>query len=248
MSCLVYLLVWSPPPHIPYISSPNQCLLFAAHVHTIATCFAVVSILYHLLYYQLDHMQIICTSLQTDNHTSTSPLTSSLQNSYNPRDSSPQYISWHKHTPTDKIHHHHQNSFTALFPGPPGWASARRKILLDFTVQGKITRGRHTNNPGGHHSIRTNQWPSSINPPFLCRMPFLWQPSQFILAWERHRNMLDCIVPWLGQIKYTVIEIYDIITFPRKTLFHCLCFLLTEAKYSKQNNNSKSVHSNIMLL
>jgi len=22
------LLVWSPPPHIPYISSPNQCLLF----------------------------------------------------------------------------------------------------------------------------------------------------------------------------------------------------------------------------
>jgi len=25
-------------------------------------------------WYQLDHMQIICTSLQTDNHTSTSPL------------------------------------------------------------------------------------------------------------------------------------------------------------------------------
>ena len=48
MSSLVYLLVWSPPPHIPYISSPNQCLLFAAHAHTIATCFAVVSILYHL--------------------------------------------------------------------------------------------------------------------------------------------------------------------------------------------------------
>ena len=42
------LLVWSPPPHIPYISSPNQCLLFAAHAHTIATCFGVVSILYHL--------------------------------------------------------------------------------------------------------------------------------------------------------------------------------------------------------
>jgi len=43
-----YLLVWSPPPHIPYISSPNQCLLFAAHAHTITTCFAAVSILYHL--------------------------------------------------------------------------------------------------------------------------------------------------------------------------------------------------------
>ena len=28
MSSLVYVLVWSPPPHIPYISSPNQCLSF----------------------------------------------------------------------------------------------------------------------------------------------------------------------------------------------------------------------------
>jgi len=28
---LVYLLVWSPPPHIPYISSPSQCLLFTTH-------------------------------------------------------------------------------------------------------------------------------------------------------------------------------------------------------------------------
>ena len=48
MSSLVYLLVWSLPPHIPYISSPNQCLLFAAHAHTIRTCFVLVSILYHL--------------------------------------------------------------------------------------------------------------------------------------------------------------------------------------------------------
>jgi len=47
-SFLVYLLVWSPPPHIPYICSPSQCRLFATHAHTIATCFAVVSILYHL--------------------------------------------------------------------------------------------------------------------------------------------------------------------------------------------------------
>ena len=45
---LVYLLVWSPPPHTPYISSPNQCLLFATHAHTIAACFVVVPRLYHL--------------------------------------------------------------------------------------------------------------------------------------------------------------------------------------------------------
>ena len=35
---LVCLLIWSPPPHIPYISSPNHCLLFTTHAHTIATC------------------------------------------------------------------------------------------------------------------------------------------------------------------------------------------------------------------
>ena len=34
MSSLVYFLVWSSPPHIPYISSPNQCFLFATHAHT----------------------------------------------------------------------------------------------------------------------------------------------------------------------------------------------------------------------
>ena len=38
-SSLVYLLVCSPPPHTPYISLPNLCLLFATHAHTIAVCF-----------------------------------------------------------------------------------------------------------------------------------------------------------------------------------------------------------------
>jgi len=46
---LVYLLAWHPPLHTAYISSPNQCLLFTAHAHTIATCFAVVPKLCHLI-------------------------------------------------------------------------------------------------------------------------------------------------------------------------------------------------------
>jgi len=45
---LVYLLVWYPPLHTPYISSPNHCRLFAAHAHLIATCVAVVLKLYYL--------------------------------------------------------------------------------------------------------------------------------------------------------------------------------------------------------
>jgi len=59
-----------------------------------------------------------------------------------------------KQTKVPKITTHH-NRFAALFPGPPGWAGARREIL-DFMVQGKINRGRHTDHPTGRHSIRTN--------------------------------------------------------------------------------------------
>ena len=39
---LVYFLAWYPPLHTPCISSPNHCLLFAAHAHAIRACFAVV--------------------------------------------------------------------------------------------------------------------------------------------------------------------------------------------------------------
>jgi len=70
------------------------------------------------------------------------------------------------------IYHNH---FTALFPGPPGWAGARRKLLLDFMVLGRITRGRHTDNPGVRHSIWTNQQSTSMYPP--CR------PSRFDFCW-----------------------------------------------------------------
>jgi len=66
-------------------------------------------------------------------------------------------------TPGKACHHHHHNRFTALIPGPPGWASARRE-LLDFMEQGKINRGRHTDHPAGRHSIRTNQCPPPPSP------------------------------------------------------------------------------------
>jgi len=59
--------------------------------------------------------------------------------------------------------YHYHNRFTALFPGPPGWANARRE-LLDFMLQGKINRGRHTDQPAGRHSIQTNQCPPPSSP------------------------------------------------------------------------------------
>jgi len=62
-------------------------------------------------------------------------------------------------------HHIH---FMALSLGPPGWASARREVL-DFMVQGKITRSRHTDHPAGCHSIWTNQYPLPPSPHFFYR-------------------------------------------------------------------------------
>jgi len=38
-------------------------------------------------------------------------------------------------------------------------------------VLGRITRGRHTNNPGGRHSIWTNQQSTSINAPYFYALP-----------------------------------------------------------------------------
>jgi len=46
---LVYFLAWHPLLHTPYMSSPNHCLLFATHAHTIITYFAVVPRLCHLI-------------------------------------------------------------------------------------------------------------------------------------------------------------------------------------------------------
>ena len=46
--CSIYAPKGTPPLHTPYISSPNCCLLFAAHAHTITTCFGVVPRLCHL--------------------------------------------------------------------------------------------------------------------------------------------------------------------------------------------------------
>ena len=52
--------------------------------------------------------------------------------------------------------------FYGLFPGPPGWAGARRE-LLDLLVQGKINTGRHW--PSSWAPLHPNQpVPTSIIP------------------------------------------------------------------------------------
>jgi len=68
--------------------------------------------------------------------------------------------------PLEPSEGYHHNRFTALFPGLPGWASARRE-RLDFMVQGKINRGRQTDHPAGRHSIPTNQCPPPSSTTFF---------------------------------------------------------------------------------
>ena len=74
----------------------------------------------------------------------------------------------------------HHDRFTALFPGPPGWAGARRE-LLDFMVQGKFNRGRHTDHPAGRHSIRTNQCPPPPSSFLQARCPS-YRPTNSVKA------------------------------------------------------------------
>jgi len=67
----------------------------------------------------------------------------------------------------------HTQPFYGPFPGPPGWASARRE-LLDFMVQGRLTEADTL-------TIRLGATPSGLtsahfhHPPifFAGRMPFL---------------------------------------------------------------------------
>jgi len=55
--------------------------------------------------------------------------------------------------------------FMAPFLWPSGWAGARRE-LLDFMVQGKINRGRHTDHLAESYSIWTNHYPPPPSPIF----------------------------------------------------------------------------------
>jgi len=74
----------------------------------------------------------------------------------------------HTHT------HTHHNHFTALFPGPSGWASAKRK-LLDFLVQGRFTEADIS-------TIRLGATPSGLTSAHLHHPPIFYRPDAFPAA------------------------------------------------------------------
>ena len=75
-----------------------------------------------------------------------------------------------------------------FFLGPPGWAGARRE-LLDFMVQGKINRGRHTDHPAGHHSIQTNQCSPPPSSPYTFFRPDALPAAQPTASKHWRQNM-----------------------------------------------------------
>jgi len=110
-----------------------------------------------------------------------------LLSCYRPQPSSPFIITTHTHT---------QSHTSVLWPfsGTTRVRQCQKKSSSGVHGARGDIRGRHTDNPAGCHSIRTNQRPISLpHPPFLCRMLFLPQPYLFILAWGQAPNMLACI-------------------------------------------------------
>jgi len=91
----------------------------------------------------------------------------------------------------------HHNRFMALFPGPPGWAGARRE-LLDFMVKGEINSGRHTDHPAGRHSIRTNQCSPLPSPIYFYRPDALHATQPTV---SKHwRQLCHCISVIISSI------------------------------------------------
>jgi len=87
---------------------------------------------------------------------------------------------------------------TVLWPFLPDYPVSRCQKKTSSGLHGarEDNRGRHTDNPAGCYSIRTIQRPTSFAPYLRC-LPFLLQPSQFIMAWNRHQ-IAGLHVQWCG--------------------------------------------------
>jgi len=124
------------------------------------------------------------------------------------------------------MHTHTQTHTTILRPffGTILVSWCQKKASSGLHGARRDIRGRHTNNPAGRHSIWTNHRPTSLIPSFSCQMPFLPQPSQFILALDRHQ------ICWLAYLDYWLGYVMLFIT--ACIIAHCmLCRLVSELEW-----------------
>ena len=105
------------------------------------------------------------------------------------------------------VTHTHTQPFCGPFAGTT-WMSRCQKKSSGLCGARENIRGIHTNNPAGRRSVCwTNQRLASFVSPFSLEMPFLLQPSKFILAWDKHQICwLAYPVAWLWEnIKQNII-------------------------------------------
>jgi len=99
--------------------------------------------------------------------------------------------------------------FTAFFRDHPGELVPEDIFFWTFMVQGKMTEADTlTIVLMGTIPFRLISDPAPSLPPFLSQMPFLLQPSHFVLAFDRHqiqicakyKYVLAYQVAWFGFI------------------------------------------------
>jgi len=123
---------------------------------------------------------------------------------------------------------HRHTVLRPFFPGLRGWASARIE-LLDFIVQGKTNRGRHTDHPAGHYSIRTNQCPPPPSPHLLQAWSVGLSITKWALLAVRDGHKVCCFSTklhflWIGCISYKLTTMTRLLhdCFFRMNLSHTL--------------------------
>ena len=90
---------------------------------------------------------------------------------------------------------------TQLFYGNSGTTQVSRcqKKASSGLCGAREDNKRQTHRQSGWAPLHPDQSAIHLQSPnFFTLDALLLQPSQFIVAWDRQRNMLDCIPPWLG--------------------------------------------------
>jgi len=198
-SSLVYPLVWNPPLHTPYISSPNHCILLATYAHTIATCSAVVLRLCHLflIFLSTYYLQLLSFTLMSQMNLPTEVPPDFLSSQARSHFHATYYFAHNCCTLSYYIH------LTAFFfqnnlskPAP------ERQTILDFNRARDdgwqwhqldhmkfAPCSRQTTMPAPHHSVFTGRMP------FLPPNCSIYMPDS-LSAQPLSKSSLDCLLVW----------------------------------------------------
>ena len=116
-------------------------------------------------------------------------------------------------------------------------------------VQGKITEIIHIWSYGHTPTIQLGAIPSklviSIIPSIFTLDPFLRQPSQFILAWDRHRNMLHCILPW--EVNNNKKQNWNFLAATAQLIYHVLICINFSLFCRRNFLKHSSTHQNLFI-